>query len=232
MSNQSTRQCRICLQKIKEFYYQSAVSPCLCQDAQKFVHHTCLKNWLDFSKTTSCQVCHFTQEKCLRKYSCGQITMNVIKSRRFGFVLYALCLYTFYFLLLKSQVNNMLRVTFQMYPSTSLLFCPTSYKNVTSQLSNGTLTQDQLGFMCNYAINKITSFPEFFPIPDSFVISIIEHFTGINNTESLKIYIISKLSLDNGLDRESNFTPESCTRVQADDSINVISANNLHYQNL
>eukprot|EP00347_Sterkiella_histriomuscorum_P008392 403345270 len=231
MSNQLTSQCRICLQKIKEFDYLSAVNPCLCQDAQKFVHHNCLKNWLDSSKTTSCQVCHFTYEKCMRKDGCGKIAKNVIKSRRFDLVLYVLCYYTFFLLSLKSQANNALRFTFQMYPSTSMLFCPTSYENVTSQLSNGTLTQDQLSIMCNYAINKITSFPEFFPIPDSLVISIINQIIGANNSESLKFYSISKLNLNKNLDRESNFTTESCTIVHSDENFNVNSIKETQNQN-
>eukprot|EP00347_Sterkiella_histriomuscorum_P013769 403363440 len=82
MRFQSTRQCRICFEDISRFDFSSAVRPCKCKGTQQFVHHKCLKTWLDFSNHTQCHVCLFKFEKYKRKDGCAKIFYNMIRSNK------------------------------------------------------------------------------------------------------------------------------------------------------
>eukprot|EP00347_Sterkiella_histriomuscorum_P018939 403343579 len=200
MRNQSTRQCRICLEEIKRFDYQSAVRPCKCKGTQQFVHHKCLKNWLDFSNRTQCQICLFKFEKFKRKDGCEQIAQNLIKSRRFYLVLYAIILYLFFLNLLYCSFNNVFKFTFEVYPSTTSLVCSSDYENITHQLQNATLTQNQLNFVCNYAINRIKNNPEFPYIIDPVLIYLYDQMTTI---PSSWIKNNSSISIENSTESQT-----------------------------
>eukprot|EP00347_Sterkiella_histriomuscorum_P016437 403353175 len=82
MRFQSTRQCRICFEDISRFDFSRAVRPCKCKGTQQFVHHKCLKKWLDFSNHTQCHVCLFKFEKYKRKDGCAKILYNMLRSHK------------------------------------------------------------------------------------------------------------------------------------------------------
>eukprot|EP00347_Sterkiella_histriomuscorum_P017456 403349301 len=231
MRNQSTRQCRICLEEIKRFDYQSAVRPCKCKGTQQFVHHKCLKNWLDFSKRTQCQVCLFKFEKFKRKDGCEQIAQNLIKSRRVDLVLYVIILYMFYLNLLNCSINNFFKFTFQVYPSTTMLVCSQDYDNITHQLKNGTLTQNQLNFVCNYAINRIKNNGELPYIIDPVLIYLYDQMTTIPSFWMKNSSSYSKDNLTQSLDKEQNFSDVNRTTANLNGNLNTNQQKQIYRQN-
>ncbi len=53
--------CRICFEK--ESKKNPLISPCLCEGSIKYVHQSCLKNWINISKIkpelSKCEICNF-----------------------------------------------------------------------------------------------------------------------------------------------------------------------------
>eukprot|EP00347_Sterkiella_histriomuscorum_P015836 403355504 len=163
MRFQSTRQCRICLQDISRFDYSSAVRPCVCKGTQQYVHHACLKSWLDFSKRKDCQICNFPFEKYKRRDGCSNVAQKMIKSIKFGLCIKVLFYYLFQLAFLLWLGVNCLEFFFKFYPSTSMLLCPTDYQNVTLQLQNETQAQDLPGYLCLTSKESQNSFPKVHP---------------------------------------------------------------------
>lgn len=49
--------CRICHCESDPF--NPLLTPCYCSGSLKYVHHTCLQQWLTASETNSCELCKF-----------------------------------------------------------------------------------------------------------------------------------------------------------------------------
>jgi hypothetical protein len=56
MKNKTNKFCRICADEICS-YGDKWVHPCKCKGSVEWTHLSCLKEWLNHSKATSCEVC-------------------------------------------------------------------------------------------------------------------------------------------------------------------------------
>ena len=65
--------CRICFETeenidtLNELKKKRLIHPCLCKGSMKFVHETCLKDWLQKSPSEACQICNFPYRITKRK---------------------------------------------------------------------------------------------------------------------------------------------------------------------
>ena len=49
--------CRICYEEDK---LCNLITPCYCKGTMKFVHHSCLQTWMEFSQKDKCEMCKFS----------------------------------------------------------------------------------------------------------------------------------------------------------------------------
>lgn len=65
----NTRECRICFESTNE---DDLISPCFCRGTSKWVHHSCLQNWREFSENNEAKI------KCMEcKYEYDLLNTNL-----------------------------------------------------------------------------------------------------------------------------------------------------------
>ena len=90
------------------------ISPCMCNGSMKFVHESCLMQWLNTSKRKKCELCNYVIQMHEEKVSLRQILQRTWvylkedKQRCFKILIYFV-----YIWFLKYKLFNLLKEYFQ-----------------------------------------------------------------------------------------------------------------------
>jgi len=90
------------------------ISPCMCNGSMKFVHESCLMQWLNTSKRKKCELCNYVIQMHEEKVSLRQILLRTWvylkedKQRCFKILIYFV-----YIWFLKYKLFNLLKEYFQ-----------------------------------------------------------------------------------------------------------------------